>query len=403
MTIPLLVAKSLRQHAFSSVVAASAIALAGGLIMAVWVLRTESSRAFTSVSGGFDAVLGARSSPLQLILNAIFHLEESPGNIPLAEVARVRAHPAVTLALPIAMGDNYRGYRLVGTTPALFEHLEYAPQRIYAVAAPGRAFRAGADEAVAGSFVAARLGLRVGDTFHPFHGLNFDETKAHAETYVVTGVLEPTGTPADRVIWTPLEGVVGMSGHDPRAAGEVSAVLLKFDQDNAMAGFQLDQLYNRRGKVYTLAWPIGAILAKLFAKIAWFDDVLALVAYLVAIVATACILASISNSMHERRREFAILRAIGAHRGTVCGAIVAEAATMAGLGMIGAFGVYALMGGGAAQLVQARTGVVLQVFGYHPVMWIAPLAIVALAALAGVVPALQAYRTDVAAGLAPQT
>jgi len=394
-----LVFKSLRRHLASTLVSAGAIALAGGLILAVWVLRAETNRAFTGMNGGFDAVLGVRSSKLQLVLNALFHLDDSPGNITAADVDMIRSHPGVAVAMPIAVGDNYRGYRLVGTTLDLFTRVEYASGRSYAIAAPGRVFDEDKEEAVAGSFVARRLGLKIGDEFHPFHGLNHDEDKEHAEHYRITGILEPTGTPADRVIWIPLRGLQTMSGHDARAATEVSAVLLKFKESSPMAGFQLDNQINKRGQRMTLAWPVGAIMAKLFDKLVWFDRVLALVAYLVVGVATACILASLTNSMHERRREFAILRALGAHRRTVFGAIVAESATIAAAGMAGAFVVYALIGAVAADLIRAQTGVVIEPFSGHRVMVVAPLAIIGLAALAGVAPAIQAYRTDVAARL----
>lgn len=396
MIIPHLVFKSVRRHLFPTLVSASAIALAGGLMMAVWVLRAESNRAFIDASGGFDAVLGARGSKLQLVLNAVFHLDESPGNITAAEVETIRAHPAVAFALPIAAGDNYEGYRVVGTTDDFFDKVEYAPGRRYEVAAPGKPFQLDKKEAVVGGFVAARLNLGVGDTFHPAHGLADDETKEHEDTYTVTGILRPTGTPADRVIWIPLEGLQRMSGHDPRAATEVSAVLLQLRSGNPMAGFQLDQLYNKKGRQLTLAWPIASILAGLFDKIAWFDRVLAVVCYLVVAVATACILASLSNSMNERRREIAMLRALGAGRWTVLGSIVAESATIAALGMAGAFVVHGVIGWIAAEIIRAQTGVVVSPFAYHPVLWMAPLGIIGLAAVAGLVPGMKAYWTDVA-------
>lgn len=403
MIIPHLVLKSLRQHLVSTLVSAVAIALAGGLLMAVWVMRDQANRTFTGVSGGFDGVLGARSSKLQLVLNAIFHLEDSPGNIAAADVEQIARNSNVALALPIAVGDNYRGYRLVGTTADLFDRVEFSPGRRYEILAPGRPFDIAKKEAVVGAVAAAHLGLKPGDTFHPFHGLLFDETKQHSETFVVTGIFAPTGTPADRVIWIPLEGLQRMSGHDARAATDVSAVLVKLKAGNPMAGFQLDMIYNKRGNKFTFAWPIGSILARLFDKIAWFDRVLEFIAYLVVLVASASILTSIYNSMNERRREIAILRALGARRHTIFGAIVAESAAIAALGMIFAFLFYGVVVVAAAAIIRAQTGVVLDPFAPHPVMLAAPAGIVALAALCGIIPALKAYRTDVAGGIAPQS
>jgi putative ABC transport system permease protein len=399
--IPHIVYKSLRQHLVSTLVSASAIALAGGLLMAVWVMRQESNRAFTSVTGGFDAILGARSSKLQLVLNAIFHLEDSPGNISPADVETIEKNPNVDIALPIAVGDNYKGYRLVGTTPVLFERVEFAPGKRYEILPGGRPFASGEKEAVVGSFVARQLDLKLGDTFHPFHGLLYDEKMQHAETYVVTGIFKPTGTPTDRVIWIPLEGLQRMSGHDARAATEVSAVLIKLKQGNPMSGFQMDMLYNKRGNKLTFAWPIGAILAKLFDKIAWFDKILAFVSYLVVVVASASILASIYNSMNERRREIAILRALGAQRLTVFGAIVAESAAIAGLGMLISFIVYAAIVLVASNIIRIQTGVVIDPLEFHWIMLSAPAGIVALAAVCGIFPAAKAYQTDVASNMSP--
>lgn len=403
MIIPHIVLKSLRQHLVSTLVSAAAIALAGGLLIAVWVMRDQANRTFTSVSGGFDAVLGTRSSKLQLVLNAIFHLEDSPGNIAAADVEMIQRNSNVDFAMPIAVGDNYKGYRLVGTTADLFERVEYAPGRRYRIAAPGRPFDTDRKEAVAGAIAARQLGLKPGDTFHPFHGLLYDESKQHADTYEITGVFEPTGTPADRVIWIPLDGLQRMSGHDPRTASDVSAVLVKLKAGNPMAGFQLDMLYNKRGNKFTFAWPIGAILARLFDKIAWFDRVLEFIAYLVVVVASASILASIYNSMNERRREIAILRALGARRFTVFGAIVVESAAIAAIGMAMAFLFYGAVVMAASAIIRAQTGVIIDPFEPHAVMLAAPAGIIALAALCGVFPAIKAYRTDVADGLAPQS
>lgn len=401
MTLPLIIYRSLRQHALSTVVTAGSIALACGLLMCVWVVKTESQAAFMATNTGFDAVLGARSSKLQLVLNAIFHLEASPGNLAWSDYETIRQNRAVKTAMPIAVGDNLRGYRIVGTLPEFFTQVEHGAGRKFAVRGAGRVFAPEAREAVVGSFAAERLGLKEGDTFHPFHGLAFDEKAQHAETYVVTGVLEPTNTPADRVIWIPLAGVQTMGGHDPRAATEISAVLVQLQAPSA--GFMLDMMYNRQGNRLTLAYPVGAIIAELFQKIGWFDRVLALVAYLVALVAAASVLASIYNSMSARRRDIAILRALGARRRTIFGAVVGEAATIGLLGALLGFGVYFLLLNSVAELIRSQTGVVLNVAAGHAVLWLAPLGMVLLCTLGGVVPAIKAYRMAVAESLTPES
>jgi len=398
VTLPLIIRRSLRQHAFSTTITALAIALAGGLLMSVWVVKEQSQKTFTQVNTGFDAVLGARSSKLQLVLNAIFHLEASPGNVALADYEFIRKHPAVKLAIPIAVGDNLRGFRIVGTVPDLFTEVEYTAGKKF-VLTSGKIFDPAEKEAVLGSFAAQQLGLKAGDEFHPFHGLAFDERNQHADTFRVAGVLAPSNTPADKVVWIPLHGLQTMAGHDPRVATDVSAVLIQLR--SPAAGFMLDMMYNKQGNRLTFAFPIGAIMAELFQKIGWFNQVLTLVAYLVALVSAAGVLAAIYNSMAARRRDIAILRALGAGRGLLFGAIVIESAVIGALGMLAAFGIYVMIVSAVAVVIRAQTGVMIETFAYNPVMLWAPPGMIGLCALCGLLPAWKAYRTDVAENLSP--
>ena len=265
--------------------------------------------------------------------------------------------------------------------------------------------------------MAQRSGLQAGSRFQAYHGLKFDENEQHEEQYVVVGILRPTNTPADRVIWIPIEGIFRMGGHVlrgdgtayearpgeaiPEAHQEVSAVMLKFK--SPQAGFALEQSFNRQGKVATLAWPIGRVMGEWFDKLGWMVRILELVAYLVALVAAGSILASIYNTINERRREFAILRALGAQRQTIFSALILEAATIAALGALCGYLVYVAIQNSAAAIIRAQTGVVLEVLAFNPVLLLVPAGMILLGALAGWLPAIKAYRTDVATNLAPQS
>lgn len=401
MTLWLIIRRSLRQHALSTFITALSIALATGLLMSVWTIKVQSNNAFTSVNCGFDAVLGARGSKLQLVLNTIFHLEESPGNIAWEHYETIKKNPNIQAAIPIAVGDNYHGYRLVGTTTNLFSDVEYVPGKRFTVRSGGRVFDQEYREAVVGSYAAERLGLKYGDKFQPYHGLIFNEKDQHAETYVVVGIMEPSNTPADRVIWIPLAGLQKMSGHAAATADQISGVMIKFKAGSPLIGRQLEQMYNKQGDKLTFAWPIAMIVAQLFNKIAWFDRVLAAVAVLVAVVAAGSVMASIYNSMNERRRDIAILRALGARKGTIFSAVVLEAASIGAIGAVAGLAVYGIITMAAAQVIRAQTGVVLDAMSFNPMMIGAPVGLIALSALCGVVPALKAYRTNVADNLTP--
>jgi putative ABC transport system permease protein len=411
----LLVRRSLAQHRLSTAVTVLSAALASGLVMAVFQVSREAEQAFTAGDLQVDAVLGARGSELQLVLNSIFHLETSPGNLPWAVYREVAEAPGVVMALPYAVGDSYRGFRVVGTTEALFDELSFRGGERLRLRPGHERFDPAFREAVVGSTVAELAGLWRGDRFQPSHGVGASTTVVHDEEYVVTGVFEPTGTPLDRVIFLPLEGIFRMGGHVLRGSGEdfaatageaipdehkeVSAVLLRFSNPNV--GFRLEQTVNRQGKEATLAFPVGQVMGEIFDKLGWVNRVLEVVAYLVVLVAAGSILASIYNTMNERRREFAILRALGARRRTVFGAIVLEAGTIAGLGALCGFAVYGAILFTAAEVVRQRTGVHLSATDFHPILVLAPAGMVLLGALAGVLPATVAYSTDVAENLAP--
>ncbi|MBT3637820.1 MAG: ABC transporter permease [Opitutae bacterium] len=398
--IILLAWRGLKQHAFSSFVAAFTISMAGGLFLSTWKIKEEAQKAFVNSSGGFDAVLGARGSKLQLILNAMFHLEASPGNLSWEQYELIRDTRGVKEAYPIAVGDNYHGYRLVGTLPELFQQHEWKTGRKYEVQGGGRIFSADAKEALVGDFVARKLGLSVRSKFHPYHGLDFDEKKRHEDTYVVVGVLEPTGTPADKVIWIPIKGIQKMEGHDPAAAQSVSAVLLVL---RGAAGFQLDMKYNKQGNQATLAWPVAATLASFFDKLSWFEDILALVAFFVALVGALIVFATLRTVMHEKKREYAILRCLGASRLVVTCVVLAQSLLLSLTGALGAYLAYGGIGFTAAHLIREQTGVVMDPWsldlGYLAFF---PIVIV-LGFVSGLIPALQAYRSSLSENLSPKS
>ncbi|MDR2982223.1 MAG: ABC transporter permease [Puniceicoccales bacterium] len=398
MNLCKIVFRSLRQHALSTIITAASIALAGGLLMSVWSVKRQAQATFTQVNTGFDAVLGARGSQLQLVLNSIFHLENSPGNIRWTDYEYIRDHPSVKIAVPIAVGDNLRGWRIVGAIPEIFTEVEYARDRKFSFAS-GRNFAPTAREAVLGSYAAAKLGMKVGDTFKPAHGLDYVESHEHPEVYTIVGILAASNTPVDKVVWIPIQGVQTMTGHDPKAATDVSAVLVKLK--TPQAGFSLSMMYNRQGDKLTFAYPIGRIMGDLFRKISWFDRILELVAYLVALVSAGGVLASIYNSMSARRRDIAILRALGARRRTIFSAIILEAAAIGTVGMIASFFVYAVILNVVAVIVRAQTGVVIDPWIPEKIMLIVPPAMIALCGVCGLIPAWKAYRTDIAENLTP--
>ena len=387
------------QRRVSSLITIGAVALACSMLMLVWAFKKEAERSFAGANGGFDAVLGPRGSKLQIVLNGLYHLDESPGLMKWEDYEQIAKFPAIEAAYPIAVGDNYRGYRLVGTLPEYLQNHYYIDGKRFELGPGGELFTDESMLAVAGSLAARRLGIGVGDTFQPYHGLIFNEDAMHEEVYTVSGILEPTGTPADRVIWIPIKGIQTMSGHNPAAANDISAVLLKFKQGANMAGFQLDMLYNKQGNRLTLAWPANRTIIQFFDKISWIDKALQAMAALVAIVAGGSILAILYNAMNERRRDIAVLRALGAKKMTVFSISLLEALGMTFAGVIAGFAAYALFGFAVGEVVQRETGVALNPFSGNAAMIWAPVGMLGIGILSGLVPSIKAYKTEVSKNL----
>lgn len=404
--------RSLNRHRLTNSLTVLTASLAVGLAFAVFAVNSQARLAFTHGGAGYDAVLGARGSQLQLVLNSVFHLETSPGNIPWTMYESVSKRPGVARAVPLAVGDNFRGFRLVGTS---LEYFTNPPKEAppWKLSKGGKFFDPNRREAVIGSFVAAQTGLTLGSVFHPYHGLRYDETAQHQEQYVVVGVLQPTNTPTDRVLFIPIEGIYRMSGHVLRGDGEefvaqagqsippehreVSAVLL--DLSSPQSGFSLDQQINKQGKVATLAFPISRVVGEVFEKMGWAHRVLALVSYLVMLIAAGSILTSLVQTLGSRRKEFAVLRALGLPKRRLFSLIVLESSLLAAAGSVAGFAVYGCIVMSAAAVIRKQTGVTLEVFTFHPVFVWGPASMITLGALAGLFPAWKAYRTPVAENL----
>jgi putative ABC transport system permease protein len=403
----LVVARSLQQHRVAGWITSFSIALACALLLTLSSLQFQATRVFVGQTGGYDAVLGARGSPLQLVLSTLYHMENSPGNLAWSSYLAVKNDPQVAAAVPLALGDNYQGFRIVGTLPEFFsswgQGLEFASGAVFA----------DQGQAVVGSWAAQKTGLRLGDTFHPFHGLHYDSNAQHSESYQVVGILKPTNSPQDRAIWIPLEGVYRMSGHVLRGQGqeytaqpdrpipeehqELSGVLLKFK--SPQIGMQFEQLINRQGKVATLAWPVSRVIFELFERLGWIIQLLQLITLLVLLVAAASITASLCNTLHERRREFAILRALGAGRGFVSGVVVVESTWLSVLGAGWGLCLHVAMMMAASRWLQAQTGIHLEILAIHPGLLLSPLLVVGLGLISGLLPMLIVYRGCVAPDL----
>ncbi len=233
--------RSIQQRALASTLTGLSMALGVALVVAVLVALSVITDSFTRGAGGYHLVVGKKGSQLQLVLNTVYHLQDPIENIPYSYYKEFivkdgkagKFAPYVRVAVPYCLGDNYEGFRVVGTTPALFNRLEYAGGKKYEFESPGRNFKQeNFFEAVIGATVAKKTGLKLGDEFQPVHGLS-DEGDGHKhDAFKIVGILKPTGTANDRALFINMEGFYLLDKHakpvEPGAAHGADA-----DHDHA--------------------------------------------------------------------------------------------------------------------------------------------------------------------------
>lgn len=401
---------------FTSALTILSVALGVGLIYSVLTLREETRKRFEEEGQSFDIVVGAKGSPLQLVLSALYFMDAPTGNIRLSDYEAIKKNEDVAAAFPISMGDTYRGFRIVGTTTDLFSYTWTNPvsgeKRKPFNLADGRLFEKPM-ETVLGSAVARAEGLNVGDSFIGSHGfieLPDGVREDHAENpYTVVGILEPSGSPNDRAVFADLASVWDVHGQKHTAAAEsaaddheenleVTAVLVSLESPTLRFQFVefVNDTYNAMATI-----PINQIQNLYASLLGTAKSILLSVGYLVVIISAISILIGLYLSILQRRRDLAIMRALGASAYEIVGSVLIEAFLVTVLGVIAGWFVGNVATWGIGLYLTRQYGLTIDVFTMLTNEQIAAFSVVGLVGIiAGIAPAWQAYRTDVARDLA---
>jgi putative ABC transport system permease protein len=416
--LPRLAARSLWNRRGSAALTVFAIAVSVALLVGVQKLRAGAQQSFASTVSGTDLIVGARSSPLGLLLYAIFRIGEPTSNVSWASYRKVAEHPDVAWTIPLALGDAVRGFRVIGTTGDYFEHYRYGRDRGLEFASGGPF---GEDEAVLGADVARALGLKVGSEIVVSHGIGEGSFQHHdAHPVRVAGVLAATGTPVDRAVHVGLgtlaemhgqvspashadhEEHAGQEGHADHEAGAaeppgITAFLVGMQARETVLLMQR-ALNDYRGEALQAVMP-GVALSELWRLLGVVDRVLLAVSLCVVLAGLLGMLSAILSTLNERRREMAILRSVGARPAHVFRLLVLEAGLLALAGaLIGlalGYGALAL----AAPLLEQRLGVLIEVGTPGRIDAIIVGGVTLAALLMGAIPAWRAYRNSLADGL----
>lgn len=401
MTLPQMARRYLWTRPLVTLLTLVSIALGVALICAVLTLRRETERTFQREAALFDLVVGAKGSPLQLTLSSVYHLDMPTGNVPWSLYEKLRENRRIAIAIPIGLGDNFQGFRIVGTEPHLFD-LEHEGGSFFSFA-EGGAFKDDF-EVVLGSQVAASTGLRIGDTFAGTHGLiSMPGSEVHGEfPYQVSGILNPTGTAQDRAIFGTLRSVwiihdkehklhAAIQGTASRVESplEVTAVLIRLKARGLRLWVADDIRNNTEGMP---AIPINEILRLYQNVLEPMQKTLLAVAAMVVIVAFFTVLVTLFQAAERRRRDIAIIRCLGGQRTEVAALILLEAVFLTLGGVVGGW----LLGHGllaaSAPMIRERTGMLIEPWSFDQAELTALLVIAAAGCLSGILPALGSYR-----------
>lgn len=399
----------------------AAIALASALLLTVERVRHDARQSFAQTVSGVDLVVGPRGGDVQLMLHAVFHAGGASHAMRWDSYAALASHPAVAWAVPLSLGDSHRGFPVLGTGADYFRHFRHADGQALVFAA-GRPFAGtveGLFEAVLGSEVAQALGYRIGDRITLSHGLEALGPEHGDKPFTVVGVLAATGTPVDRAVHVSSEAITALhldwAGGAPLPGLSIPAEhVRKFDLQPREIDAMLIGLKNRadvfrlqrhingyRGEALTAVMP-GVALDELWRLLAGIERSLFAVSTLVVLVGLAGLVATLLAGLDQRRRELAILRALGAGPGAIFLMLTAEGLIVTALGALAGCALLAAAILFGAPYAQAHFGVVLQWRMPAPNEILLLLSILVTGLAASLVPGWRAWRMSLADGLTPR-
>ena len=390
-------------------------ALGIGLIVLLIIFNHQLKENFDRNLAGIDLVIGAKGSPLQMILSSMYHIDAPTGNI---KVGDARAflnpkHPLLKASVPLSLGDSYGGFRIVGTTHSFLDlySTEIADGKIWE-----RTF-----DVTIGSTVAAARGLKIGDSFQSTHGFIDDDALAHEhETdFVVVGIFKPSGSVVDRLILTGFESIWEVHGHAEEPADTANHIATNHNHGQAnhvedLLGHPEESItsilvqYKSRTNIQALnllrninentglqAASPAIEMNRLYSLVGVGTDTLRNIAIIIAIVSALSIFISLFNALKDRKYELALMRVMGGSRSKLFGMITLEGLILAGIGAIvgllaGHLGMLVTAG-----LLQESYGYRFDAFKFYDEEWIVLGVALLLGVLASLIPAIQGARTDI--------
>ncbi|USD32843.1 MULTISPECIES: ABC transporter permease [Vibrio] len=406
--------KSVRNRRVTAILTILTVAISVILLLGVERIRTQAKSSFANTLSGTDLIVGGRSGQVNLLLYSVFRIGNATNNIDWKSYQEFSNHRSVKWAIPISLGDSHKGFRVMGTNHSYFEHYRYGKKQNIAIA-EGREFD-GLFETVIGSDVARSLGYKIGTEIIIAHGISDVGFSRHDNLpFKVVGILAPTGTPVDKTVHVSLEAIeaihVGWEsgahlGNTPSSdqlekqnfqPKQITAMLLGLN--SKIQTFALQRQINTYPKEPLSAILPGVALHELWGMMSVAEQALMAVSVFVVIAGLLGMLSSLLTSLQERRREMAILRAMGARPRHVLALLVMEASALTLVGLaVGVIGLYALLAT-IAPVIQQQYGIHIEMIALSHYEWMLLAAVQLAGTVIGFIPAFRAYRQSLSDGM----
>ena len=404
---------SLAARALTVAMTIIAIALSVALFLGVEKVRTGAKASFADTISGTDLIVGARSGSVQLLLYSVFRIGNATNNLTWKSYQDIAARTEVDWIVPISLGDSHRQFRVMGTTPAFFDHYKYRSGK--SLAMRDGAIISDLFDAVVGADVATTLGYNIGDPIVVAHGLA-SFIKHEDQPFRVSGILEKTGTPVDRTVIVSVQAIEAIhvdwqtGAQRPGNSTPADAIRQMELEPQAITAalvgvksrlkvFGLQRSINEYTQEPLLAILPGVALQELWQIVGIAETALIGVSIMVVVTALIGMMATIFSSLNERRREMAIFRAMGARPRVVLGLLVLEAVLMAALGAILGLALLYLGLFVGQPLIDSAFGLWLPIEAPTLRELWAMFSVVVSGAIVSMVPALRAYRMSLADGM----
>jgi putative ABC transport system permease protein len=406
--------KSVRNRRVTAILTILTVAISVILLLGVERIRTQAKSSFANTISGTDLIVGGRSGQVNLLLYSVFRIGNATNNIDWKSYQEFSQHRSVDWAIPISLGDSHKGFRVMGTNHSYFEHYRYGKKQNLALA-KGTEFNR-LFETVIGADVAKKLNYDIGSEIIIAHGISDVGFSRHDNLpFKVVGILAPTGTPVDKTVHVSLEAIeaihVGWEsganlGNNPTAK-QLSQIDFQPKQITAMMvglkskiqTFALQRQINTYPKEPLSAILPGVALHELWGMMSVAEQALMAVSVFVVIAGLLGMLSSLLTSLQERRREMAILRAMGARPRHVFSLLILEASVLTFIGLVvGVIGLYTLLAI-SAPLIQQAYGINLENIALSQYELILLAAVQLAGTIIGFIPALRAYRQSLSDGM----